>query len=70
MYTVTSFSQQFLYSRYDPYDRTFTHELYDHVKMRENRQEAIEQASKAQVFGIVLGTLGRQGSLIVLEVGI
>lgn len=34
--------------------------------MQQNRQNAIKQASKAKKFGIILGTLGRQGSPAVL----
>ncbi len=36
--------------------------------MREVRHSAIAQASSAHKFGIILGTLGRQGSPKVLEV--
>lgn len=35
--------------------------------MRATRQKFIGQASKAQCFGLILGTLGRQGSIKVLE---
>ena len=54
--------------RYDPYNKSFTHEEYNHTLMRENRYNAIQQASSAQRFAVVLGTLGRQGSVNVLEV--
>eukprot|EP00871_Galdieria_phlegrea_P002005 jgi/Galph1/2805/GphlegSOOS_G1441.1 len=47
--------------RYDPYSKLFTRERYDHVKMQQLRFEAVTKASYAQRFGIVLGTLGRQG---------
>lgn len=80
--------------RYDPYDKKFTREGYEHEEMRGLRGEAVKQARKnlltgivtgdAQVgiaedkevyegnagaagFGVVLGTLGRQGSLSVLK---
>ena len=36
--------------------------------MRELRQVAIATARKTNKFGLILGTLGRQGSPIVLEV--
>ena len=36
--------------------------------MRENRYKAIQQASTATRYALVLGTLGRQGSVNVLEV--
>ncbi|XP_050408878.1 2-(3-amino-3-carboxypropyl)histidine synthase subunit 1 [Patella vulgata] len=53
--------------RYDPYDKKFTREYYDHDKMKEMRYAAIKTASKAKRIGIILGTLGRQGSPKVLE---
>ncbi|XP_069701555.1 2-(3-amino-3-carboxypropyl)histidine synthase subunit 1 [Periplaneta americana] len=53
--------------RYDPYDKKFTEEFYDHVEMRKIRKEAICRASNASKFGLILGTLGRQGSSKVME---
>lgn len=53
--------------RYDPYNKEFTEEFYDHEAMRKNRKDAIEKAKTAETFGIILGTLGRQGSPKVLE---
>lgn len=53
--------------KYDPYAHVMTHEGYDHERMHLNRREAIKKASKAKLFGIILGTLGRQGSNSVLE---
>jgi 2-(3-amino-3-carboxypropyl)histidine synthase len=53
--------------KYDPYSKTFSQEYYDHEKMTEMRRAAIEEASKAKRFGLILGTLGRQGNLKVLE---
>ena len=53
--------------KYDPYDKKFTQEFYDHEEMRRNRKIAIEKAKKAKRFGLILGTLGRQGSAKVLE---
>uniref|UniRef100_A0A915EX95 2-(3-amino-3-carboxypropyl)histidine synthase subunit 1 n=1 Tax=Echinococcus canadensis TaxID=519352 RepID=A0A915EX95_9CEST len=47
---------------YDPYNKVLTHESYDHALMRTNRRRSIETAQSAQRFGIILGTLGRQGS--------
>ncbi|KAL7056580.1 hypothetical protein AAHC03_020860 [Spirometra sp. Aus1] len=52
---------------YDPYNKTLTHEIYDHERMRTTRRRAIEAASSAQRFGIILGTLGRQGSPPVVQ---
>lgn len=89
--------------RYDPYDKKFTREGYEHDEMRELRGKAVIQArrnvglgeingqkpapspsgqeidekSEEQMLGgsdgasgwsVVLGTLGRQGSLSVLKV--
>lgn len=72
--------------RYDPYDKKFTREVYDHAEMREVRAEAVGRARKSLVgsstnpsgeveegkgsgaWAVVLGTLGRQGSISVLNV--
>ena len=48
--------------RYDPYDKQFTKEGYDHTLMKKNRHSQIELAKSAQTFGIILSTLGRQGN--------
>ncbi|KAF3933410.1 hypothetical protein ABW19_dt0208562 [Dactylella cylindrospora] len=48
--------------RYDPYSRKFTREEYDHEEMRGLRTDAINQAKRAKKFGLILGTLGRQGN--------
>ncbi|KAJ1568312.1 Diphthamide biosynthesis protein 1 [Cladochytrium tenue] len=55
--------------RYDPYAKALTRERYDHAMMRGLRARAIEHASAADStrFGLILGTLGRQGSTKVLE---
>lgn len=53
--------------KYDPYDKKFTEETYDHREMRKNRYLAIQRAKGAKTFGLILGTLGRQGSTKVLE---
>jgi 2-(3-amino-3-carboxypropyl)histidine synthase len=51
-----------LFLRYDPYGKALTEESYLHDKMKSIRYDAIQQARKAQTFGILLGTLGRQGN--------
>lgn len=56
--------------RYDPYSKVFTREYYDHDAMRALRLKAIDQARLAQKWGLILGTLGRQGSPKVLEVNL
>lgn len=53
--------------RYDPYSKVFSHEKYDHSKMHAIRQKAISVAREAETVGIILGTLGRQGSPKILE---
>ncbi|KAH6570134.1 hypothetical protein BASA61_005197 [Batrachochytrium salamandrivorans] len=49
--------------RYDPYSKVFTREYYEHEEMQNLREYAIEQGRKAKKFGLIVGTLGRQGSL-------
>jgi len=53
--------------RYDPYERKLTKEYYDHDVMINMRRNAIEKAKGAKTFGLILGTLGRQGSTKVLN---
>ena len=53
--------------RYDPYSKQFTREYYDHHVMLQSRRSAITEASNAQRFGIILGSLGRQGSPAILH---
>lgn len=48
--------------RYDPYSKHLTIEGYDTDRMRATRWKAIEAARTARMWGVVLGTLGRQGS--------
>lgn len=48
--------------RYDPYSRVMTKEIYDQVGMRLARRQAIEKASGCKKWGLILGTLGRQGN--------
>lgn len=53
--------------KYDPYDKKFTRETYDHQAMRNNRKRAIDRSRDAKKFGLILGTLGRQGSQKVMK---
>ncbi|KAN0047623.1 hypothetical protein ACTA71_002006 [Dictyostelium dimigraforme] len=53
--------------RYDPYSKVFSLEKYDFQEMYKIRRDAIETATKAKKFGIILGTLGRQGSPKILD---
>ncbi|KAG6737573.1 hypothetical protein POTOM_059101 [Populus tomentosa] len=53
--------------RYDPYLGKLFLEEYDHKGMKEVRKKAIERAKGARRWGVVLGTLGRQGNPRILE---
>ena len=48
--------------RYDPYSKCLTSESYDVRNLHSSRLAAIEKAKLAKTFGVVLGTLGRQGN--------
>jgi len=48
--------------RYDPYGKTMTEESYDHDAMKSIRYKASQAAKTAKTFGVILGTLGRQGN--------
>ncbi|OJD17238.1 diphthamide biosynthesis protein 1 [Emergomyces pasteurianus Ep9510] len=48
--------------RYDPYSRTLSRESYNHDEMLTLRRDAISAAKTAQKWGIILGSLGRQGN--------
>lgn len=53
--------------RYDPYPKVLSIEKYDLPQMMEIRSDAIAKAKSAQKFGIILGTLGRQGNPLILD---
>ncbi|XP_057973522.1 uncharacterized protein LOC131161635 [Malania oleifera] len=53
--------------RYDPYMGSLFLEGYDHEGMKESRKNAIVKARQASIWGIVLGTLGRQGNPRILD---
>lgn len=48
--------------RYDPYSRRLTHETYEHDSLYDLRRTAILTSRKARTWGIILGSLGRQGN--------
>lgn len=48
--------------RYDPYSRRLTHETYDHDQLLSDRGRALQQARQARKWGLILGSLGRQGN--------
>jgi 2-(3-amino-3-carboxypropyl)histidine synthase len=49
--------------RYDPYSKVMSSEGYDVAGMKSVRMNAIMQARDAKTFGIIFGTLGRQGNI-------
>ncbi|KAJ8919817.1 hypothetical protein NQ315_006346 [Exocentrus adspersus] len=53
--------------KYDPYSRCLSKEQYDHEEMRQVRERSITDAQAAKNFGVIMGTLGRQGSPKVVE---
>ncbi|KAJ1549287.1 Diphthamide biosynthesis protein 1, partial [Nowakowskiella sp. JEL0078] len=53
--------------RYDPYSKVISREKYRHEEMISIRKNAVDSARSARCFGLILGTLGRQGSPNVLE---
>jgi len=54
--------------RYDPYSKSLTDEKYETEKMKSIRQNAIHRAMEPEIktYGIILGTLGRQGNPAIL----
>ena len=53
--------------RYDPYVKRLFRESFDNVEMKRIRGLAVKAARKAKCVGLILGTLGRQGSVGLLE---
>ncbi|CAG9827904.1 unnamed protein product [Diabrotica balteata] len=53
--------------KYDPYSKEFTREYYSHSEMEKIRQSSIQDATNAGTFGVIMGTLGRQGNPNVVE---
>lgn len=53
--------------RYDPYSKRLTEERYATAEMHDIRKKAIASAACAKAFGVILGTLGRQGSPKILR---
>lgn len=53
--------------KYDPYSKKFTIETYDTAAMHQIRHDAIDKARVARKFGLILGTLGRQGSPHIMQ---
>ncbi|RYP70861.1 hypothetical protein DL769_004836 [Monosporascus sp. CRB-8-3] len=53
--------------RYDPYSRKLTRETYGHEEMQSLRRDAIRTAKGAKKWGLILGSLGRQGNPHTME---
>ena len=53
--------------RYDPYSKVLSAEAYDIELMKTTRLAAIAAAGRATRFGLILGTLGRQGNRAIFE---
>ncbi|CAM9161626.1 unnamed protein product [Discosporangium mesarthrocarpum] len=53
--------------RYNPYTKAMTREHYNTPKMHAIRRDAIDRAMGATSYGLILGTLGRQGNPQILE---
>ena len=53
--------------KYDPYSKKLTSEAYDTPQMLAIRRAAVETARAAVKFGLILGTLGRQGSAHIMQ---
>ncbi|KAH7731615.1 Protein DPH-1 [Aphelenchoides avenae] len=53
--------------QYNPYSRQLTREEYGFELMVKNRQHAIEAAKASSRFGLIQGTLGRQGNIKIFE---
>ena len=53
---------------YDPYSKVLTEETYGHEEMKGLRQQAVTTATATgTTFGIILGTLGRQGNPAIVQ---
>ncbi|ODV64204.1 2-(3-amino-3-carboxypropyl)histidine synthase ASCRUDRAFT_79101 [Ascoidea rubescens DSM 1968] len=53
--------------RYDPYSKKFTQEYYEIKELIEVRSDAIKSCEKCEKFGLIIGSLGRQGNLLTIE---
>nr|NVI70997.1 putative diphthamide biosynthesis protein 1 [Cucujiformia] len=53
--------------RYDPYEKEFTKEYYQYDLMKFTREKYIKESKDAMKFGVIMGTLGRQGNTNVVQ---
>nr|NVI71011.1 putative diphthamide biosynthesis protein 1 [Cucujiformia] len=55
------------YYRYDPYKKHFTKEYYEFDMMNSLRKKNVDRSTDAHKFGVIMGTLGRQGNFKVVD---
>ena len=67
MESVMIQNPSFVFYQYNPFNHRFTLEEYDYNLMKKIRFDQIEQFKKANYFGIIFGTLGRQGNPYILK---
>lgn len=53
--------------KYCPFSRRMTQEFYDYEHMLEGRRSEIRRAFEGRAFGVILGSLGKQGSKKILR---
>nr|MBE5724741.1 putative diphthamide biosynthesis protein 1 [Cucujiformia] len=53
--------------KYDPYKKELSREYYDYDKMNCIRKEFVDSSLNAETFGVIMGTLGRQGNPRVVQ---
>lgn len=53
--------------KYCPFTRKLTREYYDFNKMKNNREKEIQKAFNGKSFGVILGSLGKQGNKQVFQ---
>ena len=67
MESVMIQNPSFIFYQYNPFNHRFTIEEYDNKSMKAIRFDQIEKFKKAKYFGIIFGTLGRQGNPSILK---
>nr|NVI70992.1 putative diphthamide biosynthesis protein 1 [Cucujiformia] len=53
--------------KYDPYEKELTKEYYEYDAMNAIRKNVVDECITAGKFGVIMGTLGRQGNPKVVE---
>ena len=67
MESVMIQNPSFIFYQYNPFNHRFTIEEYDYKLMKKIRLEQIEKFKNMKFFGIIFGTLGRQGNPYILK---